>query len=128
MADDRRLCPFCRTPEVASDGEILERIKKRVVADDAVAIHQLGCLYSFGSRGLPQDVDKAMELWHRAGELGCAEAHYNIAVTYDHGEGVEMDMKKAKHYYELAAMGGNVFARHFLGALELNSGIMNREL
>ena len=33
-----------------------------------------------------------------------------------------MDIKKAKYYYELAAMGGNVHARHNLGSLEGQAG------
>ena len=56
--------------------------------------------------GLPQDRDKATELWLRAGELGCAESYYCVADAYLEGRGVERDMKKAKHYWELAAMGG----------------------
>ena len=35
---------------------------------------------------------------------------------------MEVDKKKAKHYYELAAMGGNVHARHNLGSLEGQAG------
>ena len=32
-----------------------------------------------------------------------------------------MDKKKAKHYYELAAMNGNVEARHNLGCMEVDA-------
>ena len=55
--------------------------------------------------GFPQDYDKAMELWLRAGELGCVASYYSIARAYYNGDGVERDKKKAKHYFELAAMG-----------------------
>ena len=44
------------------------------------------------------------------------------------GDGVERDEKKAVHYYELAAVGGCVEARHNLGALEFNAGNMDRAL
>ena len=37
-------------------------------------------------------------------------------------------MKKAMHYYELAAIGGNVKARHNLATEEKNDGNMNRAL
>ena len=37
-----------------------------------------------------------------------------------------MDKKKAKYYYELAAINGSVEARHNLGCLEGNSGNINR--
>ena len=54
------------------------------------------------------------------------EAYGNIADAYYNGEGVERDMKKAKHYYELAAMGGNVDARHNLGCIGGHAGNMSR--
>ena len=37
-----------------------------------------------------------------------------------------MDKKKATHYYELAAMNGNVSARHNLGCVELEAGNQHR--
>ena len=35
---------------------------------------------------------------------------------YQFGKGVEVDMKKADHYWELAAIKGDVYARNNLGA------------
>ena len=46
--------------------------------------------------------------------------------NYDNGIGGEIDKKKAKYYYELAAMGGHVKARHNLGALEITDGNIDR--
>ena len=94
-------------------------MKKRVEGDDAVAIDQLGCDYRDGDVGLRQDYDKANELWLRAGELGQATAYTNLGVAYAKGEGVEKNMKKAKYYFELAAMGGDVNARYKLGMFEM---------
>ena len=54
--------------------------------------------------------------------VGCADAYYNLGCAYENGMGVEIDKKKAKHYYELAAMNGNVIARHNLGCMEYNAG------
>ena len=54
---------------------------------------------------MSQDHQKANELWLKAGELGCAEGYYNLGVYYRDGNGVEVDLKKAKYYFELAAMG-----------------------
>jgi uncharacterized protein len=65
--------------------------------------------------GLTQDEDKALKLLHQAGELGYADAYYNIGCSYDNGEGVEKDIKKANHYFELSAMRGDATARHNLG-------------
>ena len=47
---------------------------------------------------------------------------------YYFGGGVESDMKKAKHYYELAAMIGHVTSRNTLGALEGLTGNDHRAM
>jgi TPR repeat protein len=127
-ADTRKLCPFCRTPEATSEAEAIERLKKRVEADDANAMRNLGNLYSHGEMGLPQDYNKAMELWLRAGELGDAVSYNNIGYAYYFGQGVERDMKKAIYYYELAAMGGNAVSRNNLGGVEADAGNMDRAM
>ena len=75
-----------------------------------------------------QDHAKALELWHRAAELGCAKSYYNIGGAYHHRNGVERDEKKVVYYYELAAMGGIVTARYNLGMLEGQTGNMDRAL
>ena len=80
--------------------------------DDAAAIYDMGCYYYNGSRGLPQDHAKALELWHQAAKLGYAPSYYSIGAAFNRGVGVERDEKKAMHYFELAAMGGVVEARY----------------
>ena len=83
--------------------------------------------YANGTHGMPQDWAKANELWLKAGELGCALAYYNLGNCYtNEGRGVEIDKKKAKHYYELAAMNGNVKARYKLGCMEGEAGNYQR--
>ena len=67
-----------------------------------------------------------MELWLQSGTLGCAVSYYSIADSYYNGNGVERDVAKAIYYYELAAMGGDVHARHNLGVTEGNAGNMDR--
>ena len=121
------LCPFCRSP-TPNDEESVKRTKKRVEVGDANAIFSLGCNYSIGECGLPQDRAKALELWHRAGELGYAEAYFNIGSAYDNGRGVERDKRKADNYYELAAMRGDGAARHNLGYSEYKKSNWDRAL
>ena len=60
--------------------------------------------------------------------LGYPTAYLNIGFAYDYGEGVKIDKKKAVHYYELAAMGGSVVARHNLALHEQEQGNMSRDL
>ncbi|KAL7526374.1 hypothetical protein ACHAXR_001457, partial [Thalassiosira sp. AJA248-18] len=121
------ICPFCRTPAPTSNEEEFERIKKRVEVGDVIAMYSLGCRYRRGG-GVPQDSNKALELWHRAVKLGCARSHSNIGLAYFNGEGVEEDKTKAKYHWELGAMGGSVASRHNLGVFELDTGNMNRAM
>ena len=76
-------------------------------AGDPGAMYNLGCDYYVGKLGSPQDYEKALELWHRAGELGYTQAYTNIGSSYNNGRGVEVDKKKARYYYKQAAMGGD---------------------
>ena len=77
---------------------------------------------------MPQDLAKAIELWLRAGELGCADAYFKLGNSYDFGRGADTDKKKANHFYELAAMNGDVGARHNLGCLEGEVGNNHRTI
>jgi len=115
------LCPFCRTPPASTDEKIIKRYKKRLEINDLLAIRNLGHYYDDGLYGLQQNHAKALELWHRGAKLGDADAYYSIGNAYDAGDGVEIDKKKATHYFELAAMGGDPYARFKLGVEEAKS-------
>ena len=119
-------CPFCRTRWPKSNKEIVKRLMKRVEMNDLFAIHDLGNHYRDGMRGFPQDYTKALECWHRAAELGYSKAYNSIGIAYINGVGVEVDKKKAKHYWELAAIGGNPYARYNLGLVEEKEGDNDR--
>ena len=67
-------------------------------------------------------------MFHRSAELGFAGAYNNIGTAYSNGRGVEVDKNKAIHYYELAAMEGNVIARYNLGNHEAKAGNFDRVL
>lgn len=121
-------CHFCRTPTPSSEEEAIERQKERVEVGDAIAMFSLGCYYNSGECGLPQDYDKALELWHRATNLGYTDAYYSIGNAYYSGRGVEVDKKKARQNWKLAAMGGNVTSRYNLGAFEEEAGNMDKAL
>ena len=121
-------CPFCRTPKPTTDEEIIERTMKRAKLDDPDALHSLGMYYFNGTYGFEQDYNKALEHWHRAGELGHAAAYCSIGSAYYQGRGVEVDKKKTEHYWELSAMGGCVNARYNLGNEEVRADNVNRAL
>ena len=123
---DNTKCAFCRTPAPTSEEEMIEWLLKRMEVNDADAINTIGCNYRDGRYGITQDYDKALELFHRAADLGYAEAYLNIGYAYINGDGVEVDEKKAIHYFELGAIGGDATARHNLGYNEHNAGNMER--
>ncbi|KAL9186928.1 hypothetical protein ACHAXT_010648 [Thalassiosira profunda] len=110
------LCPFCRSRN--ANGTLVERLQKRVQANDATACHTLGSKYEAGSEGVPQNMDKAMTLYFRGAELGSAQAHFHLGGAYLFGEGLKEDLAKAIHHLEIGALGGNVDARFCLACLE----------
>ena len=112
------LCPYCRAPQITSgdNEEENKRLEKLTESNHPHALFQLAGWYAGGEYG----DRKANELWLKAGELGSHEAYFNLGNAYREGRGAEMDMKKAKHYYELAAMMGSVHARQNLAIMELN--------
>ena len=119
MSEGKDLCPFCRTPYATSDGEEeTKRTKSLMDKGNGEGYLLLASYYDRGRRGLQQDLQKANELLLKAGELGCEEAYYNLGNHYDNGRGVERDKKKAQHYWELSAMGGDREARYNLGLIE----------
>ena len=121
-------CAFCRVVAPYTIGEAVERMSKRVKADDPIAIFNLGGFYRGGLHGYPQDYTKALELYHQAVELGYAKAYCSVGYAYDNGKGVEVNEKKARHYYQLAAIEGSERARHNLGSVEGREGNMDRAI
>ena len=122
------LCTFCRTTVAESDEEQVKQLEKLTEKGNARAFYILGGSYEHGSDGLPQDMAKANELYLKAGELGCAGAYFNLGSSYAQGSGVTIDKEKAKHYYELAVMNGDIDARHNLGVDEYNEGNYHRAM
>ena len=121
-----KLCPFCKAPPARSPEEEVERIKKLMEKGNAYAFNQLASYYADGTYGMPQDWEKANELYRKAGELCYAGAYFNLGNSYFAGRDVEIDEKKAMHYYELAAMNGDVQGRHNIGCSEGNAGNLKR--
>jgi len=117
-----KVCAFCRTPASTSNEVILDRERKRMEKDDPIAKYNLGSDYRDGTNGFPQDYTKALDLFRRSGELGNTAAYNNIGTAYYYGEGAEIDKKKGIYYWELAAIGGDTYARHNLGEMEEKAG------
>ena len=120
-------CPFCRTPLPEDINEAtLAMVQKRVDAKDPAAILFLGNEYYVGGYGLGKNVQRAIELWTEAAELGSTMAQSKLARQYMTGEGVTQDQAKSFRFLEEAAMKGQVAARHNLGCLEDQKGNYER--
>ena len=123
------ICPFCRTPPAGTDEEAFKRYEKRMDLNDGIVFCKIGCYhYEGGQPSFPQDQVKAVELWHRAAELGNANASYNLGTVYKNGRGAERNCKKSVYHYELAAMRGSGLARQNLGVIEAQEGNPDRAL
>jgi len=110
-----------------SDEDIIKRYKKRVEMNDPIAIQEVGFFYASGKYGFGPNSAKALELFHRAGDLGFTRAYHNIAYCHKDGiNGLERDQKKLTLYLELAATGGHAMSRFFLGGLEFEAGNYDR--
>jgi len=127
-SDAKGLCPFCKSPPSNSNEEEIVRLKKLMKKGNTEAYYLFGGCYRIGTLGLPQDHANANELYLKAGELGCAGAYFNLGSAYQHGHGVEIDTKKSNHFFELAAINGNVQARNNLGCMELEAGNYQRAM
>jgi TPR repeat protein len=115
-------CPFCNSDQGKTYEERFEQMMKRVEANDPISISLLAGSYYQGLNGLQQDQTKTMELYGRAADLGCSEAHNNLANVHKEGG----NRKKAKFHFEAAAMAGHEIARCNLGVMEYYSGNMER--
>ena len=122
-----QICPFCRMPPAGSAQKEVERVQALITKSDNVyAYNKLADYYSGGELGLPQDWAKANDLYCKSGELGCARAYHCLGRSYADGRGFEMDKKKAKYYWEIAAMNGDAQARIELGGIEFEQGNYDR--
>jgi TPR repeat protein len=97
---------------------------KRAKAHDPVALRQMAAI-RYKVEG---DSVRAFEYLTKAVEQGDADAHYDLSIMYDEGEGVEEDKKKVIYHAEQAAIGGHPIARYNLGCFEKNDGRIEREV
>ena len=117
-------CAFCRTPYKAKDADNLAMIMARVKKKDPEAIHLLGNQYHYGLLGLQKDMEKAVELFTEAAELGSVDATlYNLGVAYRRGDGVQEDKAKGAEFLTKAAMQGHVESRYNLSCDEFQKEI-----
>ena len=89
------------------DIEPEEWLKRAIDQGHAKAWYALGCQYSIPKfAGGLEDDEKEFMCYHKAAELGVAEAYYELGIHYNQGWKVELDKKKAFEYFTKAAEAG----------------------
>lgn len=78
---------------------------------------QLADRYYSGD-GVPQNKEKAAELYQEAAENGDIVAQYTLGYMYDKGDGIEKNRDAAVIWYEKAAENGHEAAQNRLGILK----------
>mmetsp|Transcript_21686 Transcript_21686/g.35776 ORF Transcript_21686/g.35776 Transcript_21686/m.35776 type:complete len:319 (-) Transcript_21686:981-1937(-) len=109
----QRKCAFCRKYSPRTDEVNNEQFMKRIEANDPVAMCYMG-----GKKYIEGDFKSAFEYWTKATELGSVQAHYQLSIMYQLGQGVEIDKKKQVYHLEQAAIAGHAAARFNLGCME----------
>ena len=125
---DDNPCPFCRKPLSRTYEEAKKRLDERSELNDPTAIFMLGINYFKGDAGFEQDIGKALELLHRAAELGSIGAHGMVGELYCDGDVVQANCKKAEYHLEIAAMAWHLGARYDLGVMEGKRGNHHRSM
>jgi len=83
---------------------------------DPAAQYEIALRYADG-RGVPQNLQAAVEWFERAAKQGLAPAQFRLGGLYEKGIGVTKDPEAARRYYALAGEAGNPKALHNLAVL-----------
>ncbi len=89
-------------------------LEDRAKTGDPVSQYRLGVLFALG-QAVPQDYQRAAQLFRAAAEADVPEAEYNVAVMYNEGMGMARDLGQALFWYRKAADAGNANAAFNLG-------------
>ena len=114
LSEAKYICAFCRAPVSSTNEERIKLTQNRMKHNDPEAFLMMGQIYKEGLMGMKKDEKKALELMHKAAELGLSEAHYILADSYA-GTGVEKYNNLSFYHLRLAAIGGLMEARYALG-------------
>lgn len=87
---------------------------------DSVAICELGRRYYNGSHGLNKNLELAFTYFHKAAQMGNADAQCNVAWCYEVGDGVEESLENAYKWYEKSANNNCSMAQYSLGWMYAN--------
>ena len=114
-------CAFCRTTMPGE--EALVPLRKRAKRKDPRALFILAMMYGHGQLRLPVDQVKCIDLLRQSAGLEYPPALARLGNYYHNGEmGLEQNEEEARKYFEEAAEGGDVVARHNVGCAANKNG------
>jgi TPR repeat protein len=117
------VCAFCRKSTHYQHSELSRLLEKRINKNDPFAMLTLSSLYEDGRHGCPKDETKALELLHRAADLGCPRAIGRFGFCLLAGDlGAVKNAEKGRALVEDAAKKGDVISRFQLGWVEEDCG------
>jgi len=91
-------------------------LRAAAAAGNPAAEYEIGIRYSEG-RGVPANLEVAVQWFERAAGKGLAPAMYRLGSLYEKGLGVKKDLEKARQFYLAGADKGNAKAVHNLAVL-----------
>lgn len=107
-----------------------EWLQQAIDQGHSKAWYALGCQYSIPKfAGGLEDDEKEIMCYHKASELGVAEAYYELGIHYNQGWKVELDKKKAFEYFTKAAELGSPDALSILSHIyKTGNSVVEKDL
>ena len=101
---------------VKKDSDLaLKFLKQAAEGGVAQAAHRIAVMYDQGQCYVDQDLDKAVQWYQRAADMGYAESQFQLAGILMMEDSKYYDASRAIKYLSAAADGGQVEAQHQLG-------------
>mgnify|MGYP001240018716 CR=1 FL=1 len=104
----------------ADDGnftEALTWLNKAANQGSAEAMYNLALLYSEAEGSVEEDLELALNWYSKSAALGFVPAQNNLGVLFDHGRGVQANLREAIMWYTMAADQGSSDAMYNLGVV-----------
>jgi len=115
-------CVICHRVPLRTNSEVLVVIRRHIEQEVPEAITHLAESYRDGALGLVKSMKKAAKLYKRAVELGDVSAMLGLGLFYASGQGVKLDMKKARQLWQMGADRGCAHSHYNLGLILRKEG------
>ena len=97
----------------------IKKLEAKANAGDSEAIYKLAVKYFYGN-GVPEDKNKAIELYRKSADQGNAEAQNALGECYAKGDGILENKAEAVKWYRKAAEQGLAEAQYNFGKCYLD--------